>query len=112
MAFISFNSRVAEHRTRFVCLGETPSPRVRCLLALFTYLLTYGPPTSPQPSQQRPQQHERRPDRRVLLERREEPPRHMSACVMSAKRRRAHMPTCAAAEEKPGSRAVAHGKVA
>jgi hypothetical protein len=41
MAFISFNSRVAEHRTRFVCLGETPSPRVRCLLALFTYLLTY-----------------------------------------------------------------------
>ena len=42
MAFISFNSRVAEHRTRFVCLGETPSPRVRCQLALFTYLLTYG----------------------------------------------------------------------
>jgi hypothetical protein len=41
MAFISFNSRVVEHRTRFVCLGETPSPRVRCLLALFTYLLTY-----------------------------------------------------------------------
>jgi len=41
MAFISFNTRVAEHRTRFVCLGETPSPRVRCLLALFTYLLTY-----------------------------------------------------------------------
>jgi hypothetical protein len=41
MAFISFNSRVAEHRTRFVCLGETPSPRVRCQLALFTYLLTY-----------------------------------------------------------------------
>ena len=33
-----------EHRTRFVCLGETPSPRVRCQLALFTYLLTtYGP---------------------------------------------------------------------
>jgi hypothetical protein len=42
MAFISFYTRVAEHRTRFVCLGETPSPRVRCLLALlFTYLLTY-----------------------------------------------------------------------
>jgi hypothetical protein len=41
MAFISFNSRVAEHRTRLVCLGETPSPRVRCQLALFTYLLTY-----------------------------------------------------------------------
>jgi hypothetical protein len=37
MAFSSFNSRVVEHRTRFVCLGETPSPRVRCLLALFTY---------------------------------------------------------------------------
>ena len=34
------DSRVAEHRTRFVCLGETPSPRVRCQLALFTYLLT------------------------------------------------------------------------
>jgi len=33
-----------EHRTRFVCLGETPSPRVRCQLALLTYLLTtYGP---------------------------------------------------------------------
>ena len=41
MAFISLNSRVVEHRTRFVCLGETPSPRVRCLLATFTYLLTY-----------------------------------------------------------------------
>ena len=41
MAFSSFNSRVAEHRTRLVCLGETPSPRVRCQLALFTYLLTY-----------------------------------------------------------------------
>jgi len=40
MAFISFNSRVAEHRTRFVFLGETPSPRVRCQLALLTYLLT------------------------------------------------------------------------
>ncbi len=40
MAFISFYTRVAEHRTRFVCLGETPSPRVRCLLALVTYLLT------------------------------------------------------------------------
>ena len=39
MAFISLNSRVVEYRTRFVCLGETPSPRVRCLLALFTYLL-------------------------------------------------------------------------
>jgi|LauGreDrversion2_2_1035103.scaffolds.fasta_scaffold72676_2 hypothetical protein len=39
-----------------------------------------GPPTSPQPSQQRPPQHERRPDRRVLLERREEPSRHMPAC--------------------------------
>ena len=25
---------------RFACLGETPLPRVRCLLALFTYLLT------------------------------------------------------------------------
>ncbi len=36
------NSRVVEHRTRLVCLGETPSPRVRCLWALFTltYLLT------------------------------------------------------------------------
>jgi hypothetical protein len=44
MAFVSFNSRVVEHRTRFVCLGETPSPRVRCLLALFTYLLTYDDP--------------------------------------------------------------------
>ena len=41
MAFISLNSRVAEHRTRLVCLGETPSPRVRCRLAMFTYLLTY-----------------------------------------------------------------------
>ena len=41
MAFISFNTRVVEHRTRLVCLGETPSPRVRCQLALFTYLLTY-----------------------------------------------------------------------
>jgi len=40
MAFISFNTRVAEHRTRLVCLGESPSPRVRCRLALFTYLLT------------------------------------------------------------------------
>ncbi len=30
-------------RTRFVCLGETPSPSVRCQLALFllTYLLTF-----------------------------------------------------------------------
>ena len=30
------------YRTRLVCLGETPSPRVRCRLALFTitYLLT------------------------------------------------------------------------
>ena len=44
MAFTSFNSRVAEHRTRFVCLGVTPSPRVRCRLALFTYLLTYCRP--------------------------------------------------------------------
>jgi len=43
MAFISLNSRVVEHRTRLVCLGETPSPRVRCRLALFTYLLTYRP---------------------------------------------------------------------
>jgi hypothetical protein len=42
MAFISLNTRVVEHRTRLVCLGETPSPRVRCRLALFTYLLTYG----------------------------------------------------------------------
>jgi hypothetical protein len=42
MAFISFNTRVAEHRTRLVCLGESPSPRVRCRLALFTYLLTTG----------------------------------------------------------------------
>jgi len=42
MAFISFNTRVAEHRTRLVCLGESPSPRVRCRLALFTYLLTYN----------------------------------------------------------------------
>ena len=33
--------RVVEYRTRFVCLGETPSPRVRCLWASFTYLLTY-----------------------------------------------------------------------
>ena len=41
MAFISLNSRVVEHRTRLVCLGETPSPRVRCQWALFTYLLTY-----------------------------------------------------------------------
>ena len=42
MAFISFNTRVAEHRTRFVCLGETPSPRVRCLLRVgVVYLLTY-----------------------------------------------------------------------
>ena len=41
MAFISLNSRVVEHRTRLVCLGETPSPRVRCRLAMFTYLLTY-----------------------------------------------------------------------
>ena len=40
MAFISLNSRVVEHRTRLVCLGETPSPRVRCQLAMFTYLLT------------------------------------------------------------------------
>jgi hypothetical protein len=40
MAFISFNTRVVEHRTRLVCLGETPSPRVRCRLALVTYLLT------------------------------------------------------------------------
>ena len=30
MAFISFNTRVAEHRTRLVCLGVSPSPRVRC----------------------------------------------------------------------------------
>jgi hypothetical protein len=44
MAFISLNSRVVEHRTRLVCLGETPSPRVRCLLAMFTYLLTRAPP--------------------------------------------------------------------
>jgi hypothetical protein len=29
-----------EHRTRFVCLGETPSPRVRCQLALLLNLLT------------------------------------------------------------------------
>jgi hypothetical protein len=62
MAFISLNSRVVEHRTRLVCLGETPSPRVRCLLAMFTYLLTYlydryntlcsyivSPPSSPDP---------------------------------------------------------------
>jgi hypothetical protein len=41
MAFISLNSRVVEHRTRLVCLGETPSPRVRCQSAMFTYLLTY-----------------------------------------------------------------------
>ncbi len=41
MAFISFNTRVVEHRTRLVCLGGTPSPRVRCRLALVTYLLTY-----------------------------------------------------------------------
>ena len=41
MAFISSSTRVAEHRTRLVCLGETPSPRVRCRLAMFTYLLTY-----------------------------------------------------------------------
>jgi len=41
MAFISLNTRVVEHRTRLVCLGETPSPRVRCRLALITYLLTY-----------------------------------------------------------------------
>ena len=40
MAFISLNTRVVEHRTRLVCLGETPSPRVRCRLALITYLLT------------------------------------------------------------------------
>jgi len=33
------NRSVRTFRTRFVCLGETPSPRVRCLLALFTYLL-------------------------------------------------------------------------
>ena len=33
--------RVVEHRTRLVCLGETPSPRVRCRLAMFTFLLTY-----------------------------------------------------------------------
>ena len=39
MAFISLNTRVVEHRTRLVCLGETPSPRVRCRLALITYLL-------------------------------------------------------------------------
>jgi hypothetical protein len=33
-----------EHRTRLVCLGETPSPRVRCRLAMFllTYLLTHS----------------------------------------------------------------------
>ncbi len=36
----SVQCRVVEHRTRLVCLGETPSPRVRCRLALFTYLLT------------------------------------------------------------------------
>ena len=42
MAFISLNTRVAEHRTRLVCLGETPLPRVRCQLAMFTYLLTYA----------------------------------------------------------------------
>ena len=30
-----------EHRTRLVCLGVSPSPRVRCLSACFTYLLTY-----------------------------------------------------------------------
>ena len=42
MAFISLNSRVVEHRTRLVCLGETPSPRVRCRLAMFTYLLLTG----------------------------------------------------------------------
>ena len=41
MAFISLNARFAEHRTRLVCLGVSPSPRVRCLLACFTYLLTY-----------------------------------------------------------------------
>jgi hypothetical protein len=40
MAFISSNTRVAEHRTRLVCLGESPSPRVRCRLAMFfTYYL-------------------------------------------------------------------------
>jgi hypothetical protein len=34
---------VAEHRTRFVCLGAPPSPRVRCLSAcLLYYLLTYS----------------------------------------------------------------------
>ncbi len=43
MAFISLNARFAEHRTRLVCLGVSPSPRVRCLLACFTYLLTYRP---------------------------------------------------------------------
>ena len=33
----------AEHRTRFVCLGETPLPRARSQLALLltTYLLTF-----------------------------------------------------------------------
>jgi len=41
MAFISSNARVAEHRTRLVCLGESPSPRVRCRLAMFYLLLTY-----------------------------------------------------------------------
>jgi hypothetical protein len=56
MAFISFNSRVAEHRTRLVCLGETPSPRVRCQLALFTYLLTYLEPL-PHVGRTRTQRH-------------------------------------------------------
>ena len=31
---------LAEHRTRLVCLGGTPSPRVRCRLAMFTLLTT------------------------------------------------------------------------
>ena len=35
---------LTEHRTRLVCLGETPSPRVRCRLAMFTYLLSYSTP--------------------------------------------------------------------
>ena len=37
MAFISFSTRVVEHRARLVCLGFNPSPRVSCTLPVGDY---------------------------------------------------------------------------
>ena len=54
MAFISLNARFAEHRTRLVCLGVSPSPRVRCPVGMFyfTFLFFADPrdPTRDNPS--------------------------------------------------------------